>query len=79
MAKLSYFESNFKNYEGIYDLNTTLISSDGQEDESYKIVLEIIKKIFKGKSFVFKAIGLPGNIIDVMNEIKMYNMHYLIC
>ena len=76
MAKLSYCDPDLGIHEGLSDLNTVLISSEEQGYGNYKIVHEIIEKAFKGKFFVFKAIGLPENIIDVMNEIKMYNIYY---
>lgn len=73
MIKISYNISINRNTNNI---KSVLISSDLDCDGTYKSVLKIINNVFVGKSFMFKAIGLPGNINDIIDDIDLDILQY---
>lgn len=76
MVKVSYNVSICEDLERISATNSVLITSDLENDESFDVITKIITEIFMRKSFVFKAVGLPENIEEVMLDIESYDIHY---
>ena len=58
------------------DINEVVLSSIDDNDELNETVLQIINKFFEGKSFIFKASGLPHNIIDMLSDIESQSIQY---
>ena len=55
--------------------NAVILSSE-TDDEICKTVLQVINDLFAEKSFIFKAVGLPQNITEIMNDMSSQIIQY---